>query len=95
MEKKWYVYLLRCADNSLYCGVTTDVERRIVEHNSCNKRGAKYTRVRRPVVLAYREECLSRQQACKREYQVKQLPKAQKEQLALKNSLKTKQTNLS
>lgn len=84
MEKKWYVYLLRCADNSLYCGVTTDVERRIVEHNSSNKRGAKYTRVRRPVELAYLEECQSRQQACQREYQLKQLPKAQKEQLALK-----------
>lgn len=84
MEKKWYVYLLRCADNSLYCGVTTDVERRIVEHNSSNKRGAKYTRVRRPVELAYLEECQSRKQACQREYQLKQLPKAQKEQLALK-----------
>lgn len=84
MEKKWYVYLLRCADNSLYCGVTTDVERRIVEHNSSNKRGAKYTRVRRPVELAYLEECQSRQQACQREYQLKQLTKAQKEQLALK-----------
>lgn len=82
MEKKWYVYLLRCADNSLYCGVTTDVERRIAEHNNCNKLGAKYTRVRRPVELAYQEEHPSRQQACQREYQVKQLTKVKKEKLA-------------
>lgn len=77
----WYVYLLRCADNSLYAGITTDVERRVNEHNNCNKKGAKYTRVRRPVTLAYQESLTSRSEASQREYQVKQLSKKQKEQL--------------
>lgn len=79
----WYVYLLRCADNSLYTGVTTDIERRIHQHNHCNKLGAKYTRVRRPVVLAYSEKATNRQSACQREYQLKQLSKKKKEQLIL------------
>jgi len=81
VEQHWFIYLLRCADNSLYCGVTTDTKRRLTEHNACNKRGAKYTRVRRPVALVYWETCESRQQACQREYQVKQLTKAKKEAL--------------
>ncbi len=81
MNKNWYVYFLRCADNSLYCGVTTDVKRRLLEHNQCNKRSAKYTRVRRPVVLSYVEACESRQSACQREYQLKQFSKAKKEHL--------------
>jgi len=48
--KKWYVYLVECADHSYYCGITTNVDRRIDEHNS-GKKGAKYTSARRPVVL--------------------------------------------
>ena len=51
----WYVYLLRCADATLYCGVTTDMERRLREHNA-GSRGAKYTRARRPVDLLARAE---------------------------------------
>ncbi|MGB1263319.1 MAG: GIY-YIG nuclease family protein [Cognaticolwellia sp.] len=77
----WYVYFLRCADNSLYAGITTSLGRRISEHNECNKKGAKYTRVRRPVNLAYAEPQPNRQQASRREYQLKQLTKAKKEQL--------------
>jgi putative endonuclease len=77
----WYVYLLRCADNSLYTGVTTDIKRRIHQHNHCNKKGAKYTRVRRPVTLAYQESALNRKTACQREYQLKQLSKPEKERL--------------
>ena len=77
----WYVYLLRCADNSLYAGITTSLERRLKEHNECNKKGAKYTRCRRPVTLAYSETQLDRQQASRREYQLKQLTKAKKEQI--------------
>ncbi|MEW6990249.1 GIY-YIG nuclease family protein [Colwelliaceae bacterium 6441] len=77
----WFVYLLRCADNSLYAGITTDIERRVREHNQCNKAGAKYTRVRRPVTLAYQESTLNRKTASQREYQLKQLTKQQKEQL--------------
>ena len=77
----WYVYFLRCADNSLYAGITTSLERRLLEHNECNKKAAKYTRVRRPVTLAYAESQPNRQQASRREYQLKQLSKKNKEQL--------------
>jgi len=77
----WYVYFLRCADNSLYAGITTSLERRLVEHNQCNKKAAKYTRVRRPVALVYAEPHPDRQQASRREYQLKQLSKHNKEKL--------------
>ena len=83
----WYVYFLRCADNSLYAGITTSLERRLFEHNECNKKAAKYTRVRRPVTLAYAEPQLNRQQASRREYQLKQLSKLNKEQLVNSYSL--------
>jgi len=77
----WFVYYLRCADNSLYAGITTDIDRRLNEHNTCNKLGAKYTRVRRPVHLAYAEPQENRQLASKREYQLKKLSKGKKEAL--------------
>lgn len=77
----WYVYFLRCADNSLYAGITTSLERRVNEHNQCNKKGAKYTRVRRPVTLVYAEQQPDRQMASRKEYQLKQLSKVEKEQL--------------
>jgi len=78
--KTWWIYLLRCSDNSLYAGVTTDIDRRIDEHNN-SKLGAKYTRAKRPVHLAYLEESDSRSNACKREYQIRHLTKLKKEQL--------------
>ena len=64
-----FVYLLRCSDNSLYCGWTTDLEKRIEAHNS--GRGAKYTKSRRPVELVYYEECESKSAAMKREWFIK------------------------
>ena len=64
-----FVYLLRCSDNSLYCGWTTDLEKRIEAHNS--GRGAKYTKSRRPVELVYSEECESKSAAMKREWFIK------------------------
>ena len=76
----WWVYFLRCSDNSLYAGVTTDIHRRIREHNNSNL-GAKYTRARRPVTLAYLEEAENKSAACKKEYQIRHLTKTQKEQL--------------
>ena len=85
----WYVYMLRCADNSLYTGVTTDVERRIVEHNG-QKSVTKYTRVRQPVEVAYQEEAESRSEACKREAQLKKLTKKEKEILVGSKSLVVK-----
>jgi putative endonuclease len=83
----WYVYFLRCADNSLYAGITTSLERRVLEHNECNKKAAKYTRARRPVTLVYAESQPDRQKASRREYQLKQLSKHNKEQLVYNYSL--------
>ena len=76
-----YVYLLRCADGSLYCGWTTDPEKRLAAHNS--GRGAKYTRSRLPVELVYTEAYENRHQALSREWQLKRL--SRKEKLALIN----------
>lgn len=77
----YYFYILRCADNSLYCGVTTDLERRVKEHNSDNSKASKYTRARRPVELVYTEEHEDLKSAMKREAQVKSWPKVKKEVL--------------
>ncbi len=76
----WYVYILRCSDNSLYTGITNDVERRLDEHNE-GKLGAKYTRARRPVKLVYHEAIENKSLALKREFEIKQLSKVQKEAL--------------
>jgi putative endonuclease len=76
----WYVYLLRCNDNSLYTGITTDINRRLHEHNY-TKLGAKYTRAKRPVTLVFIEESSDKSTASKREYQLKKLTKIRKEQL--------------
>lgn len=88
MSSNWYVYFLRCSDNSLYTGITTDLERRVFEHNNSNKLGAKYTRVRRPVRLVYSEPQLNRKCASQREYQLKKLKKLDKEAL-VKNQRKS------
>lgn len=74
-----YVYILKCHDNTYYTGWTTDLLRRLKKHN--NGTGAKYTRCRRPVKLVYYETFLDRGIALKREYQIKQLSRKQKEQL--------------
>ena len=74
----WFVYMVRCADESLYTGVATDVSRRVAEHNGENGLGARYTRSRRPVSLVYQEPCDNRSQACQREYAIKQLSRRAK-----------------
>ena len=66
----YYLYILQCSDNTLYTGITTDLDRRVEEHNNSEK-GAKYTRVRRPVSLVYSEEYVDRSSASKREYEIK------------------------
>jgi len=76
----YYLYILECSDNTLYTGITTDIQRRVKEHNSSVK-GAKYTRVRRPVKLVYKEEFADRSSASKREAEIKKL--SRKEKLAL------------
>jgi putative endonuclease len=79
--KPWFVYILRCADNSLYTGVALDINKRLNEHNGIDKNGAKYTQGRRPVKLVYQESTLSRSEACKREYAIRNLKKPEKEAL--------------
>jgi putative endonuclease len=76
----WYIYILRCADNSLYTGVTTDVSRRVEEHTR-GLVGAKYTRAKRPVTLVYAEATDTRSHALIRESAIKKLPKTEKERL--------------
>jgi putative endonuclease len=76
-KPNWFVYVLHCADNTLYIGITTDITRRLHQHNN-TKTGAKYTRMRRPVSLVYQEQCESRSLATKREYELKQLSRDEK-----------------
>jgi putative endonuclease len=66
----YYLYIVECADETLYTGITTELERRIDEHNSSD-RGAKYTRNRRPVTLVYTEVFADRSSASRREYEIK------------------------
>jgi putative endonuclease len=84
----WYFYVVKCSDNSFYAGVTTELKRRVYEHNNTNK-GAKYTRPRRPVELIYSEECESRSIAQKTEYKFKQLDRKTKERIISEKLLTT------
>ena len=77
-KERYYVYLVRCADDSLYCGLTTDLERRMEAHNGLIPGGAKYTRGRRPVELVYFESFHNKQDAQRREYAIKQMTKTKK-----------------
>ena len=76
----YYVYILRCADDTLYTGITTDVDRRVLEHNG-NEVGAKYTRARQPVQLVYSAKFSDRSSASKEEFRIKQMTRSQKELL--------------
>ena len=73
-----YIYLVRCSDDSLYCGWTTDLKRRIDAHNGHIPGGAKYTRGRRPVTLIYSESFHQKQEAQRREYAIKRMTKTKK-----------------
>lgn len=79
-KEDWSVYIVRCADATLYTGIAKDVEARLSRHNS--GKGAAYTRTRRPVRLLYRENGLSRPEALVREARIKRLPRPGKEKLA-------------
>jgi putative endonuclease len=79
----WTVYIAHCADGSLYTGIAKDVARRIEEHNSNNLLAAHYARARRPVVLVYQELAATRSAALKREHQIKQMSRREKETLVL------------
>ena len=81
LETDWWVYLVRCSDQSLYTGVTTDLVRRVDEHNGEHPGGARYTRARRPVALVWSERCNSRSEAQRREAAVRRLSRRQKDRL--------------
>ncbi len=74
-----YIYIVKCSDNTYYTGWTTNIEKRIEAHNS--GKGAKYTKHRRPVTLVYSEAFATKEEAMRREYEIKQLTRKQKEQL--------------
>lgn len=77
--KKWFVYILRCSDNSLYTGITINLNERLKDHNS--GKGAKYTRSRLPVVYVWSESVKNESKARKREAELKNWPKTKKETL--------------
>lgn len=79
MESKWTVYLLRCKDDTLYCGITNDLQNRLEMHRS--GKGAKYTRGRGPLELVYTESCEDKSAALKRERAIKSLPRQKKLEL--------------
>ena len=78
-REQWFVYILQCCDNSLYTGITNNLEKRIQAHN--NKKGAKYTKSRLPVILKYYEIVNNKSSALKREIALKKLTRKQKLQL--------------
>ena len=76
MGKNWVVYLVRCSDGTIYCGITNNLEKRLSAHNSGT--GAKYTRSRRPVELIGTSSKLTKAEALKLEYRVKKVPAKKK-----------------
>ncbi|MDA7922812.1 GIY-YIG nuclease family protein [Verrucomicrobiales bacterium] len=72
-DSTWFVYMIRCADGSLYCGIATDVARRFSEHEEGAPKGAKYTRGKGPLELVFQKEIGSRSEACKEELRIKKL----------------------
>jgi putative endonuclease len=76
VASNWFCYLLRCADDTLYCGITNDLAKRLAAHNAGT--ASKYTRVRLPVELAYAEPCADKSSALKREMQIKKMPRSAK-----------------
>lgn len=79
----YYLYILKCKDKTLYTGITTDIKRRVAEHNG-NKLGARYTSSRRPVVLVYSRRFKNRSNASREEARIKKLKKSEKLELVNK-----------
>lgn len=94
-DADWIVYILRCADGTLYTGITTDLVRRLAEHNGSGRAGAartpgaRYTRSRRPVTLAYAESAASRSDAARREAAIKRLDRRRKLALCAEAALRS------
>ncbi|MFA6385965.1 MAG: GIY-YIG nuclease family protein [Candidatus Paceibacterota bacterium] len=82
----YYLYIIKCADKTLYTGITTDLKRRIAEHNS-TKLGAKYTSSRRPIKLVYSKKFKNRSIASKEEARIKKLKRIKKLELIKKNNV--------
>ena len=78
----WYVYILKCVDQTLYTGITNDLDRRVGEHNS-SKFGAKYTKARRPVKLVYSRRFKNRSNAQREEHRIKRLKRGEKIKLTI------------
>jgi putative endonuclease len=78
-NKEWHVYLLECSDGTIYCGISNNVDKRIDTHN--RGAGAKYTKTRRPVKLIKTFLCVSRSDAAKLEYKIKQMSRKEKLEL--------------
>ena len=83
---EWYVYILKCKDDSYYTGITKDVQKRIEAHNK--GKAAKYTKSRAPFLLIYKEKCANHSEALKRENKIKKMKKIQKNELIHKTNYK-------
>lgn len=90
MEKCWHVYILRCADATLYTGIARDLQKRLRQHNGEYAGGPKYTRGRRPVYLAWTDEVADRGAALQREAAIKKLRRSEKLQLIASVSVRTR-----
>lgn len=82
-QNKWFVYILKCSDDTFYTGITNDLDRRIYEHNESDK-WAKYTKMRRPVELIYSANFENRSEASKQEHNIKKLSRKEKIELISK-----------
>ncbi|MCL2293895.1 MAG: GIY-YIG nuclease family protein [Spirochaetes bacterium] len=78
LKKIWYIYIVECCDKTLYTGITTELERRLEEHNNSAQKGAYYTRIRRPVKLVYHETAATRAKAMEREAKIKKMARDSK-----------------
>lgn len=85
----WFVYILKCADGTLYTGITTNVEKRVAQHNGEKPGGAKYTAHKRPVEMCYVELAGTRSQATLRELEIKKLSRDRKLLLCSQHNVKT------
>ena len=83
----WFLYIIRCKNNNLYTGITTDVERRFKEHQSDEGKGSKYLRGKAPLRLVFKKKIGKKSLALKIEDKIKKLPKGEKE-LIIKNKIK-------
>ena len=80
-QSPYFIYILECADKTLYTGITSDIIKRLRQHNGEIAGGAKYTRARRPIVLVYKEEVKTHAEACAREAEIKAMSRQEKEKL--------------